>query len=705
RYRADGVIEYAGRMDHQVKIRGLRIELGEIEARLAEHDDVRETVVIAQDGSLLVAYVVPDDEALLSADEATRSAKNLELKAHLGQSLPEFMVPQHWVWLEKMPVSPNGKLERKALPKFDASTLQNTFVAPQTELQKHVAVIWQDVLKLERVGLTDNFFELGGHSLLVTQVISRIRRTLDIQVPLRTLFEHSSLEAFVRVLDADQQTTQTPIPQVSREQPLALSYAQERQWFLWQMDPQSAAYNIPTALRLCGELDRAALEQSFQALIQRHESLRTAFVDTDGRVQQVIRPSGQVALHEQTLANATDEQIQAFVEQQTQQAFDLLAGELLRVALLRISDTDHVLVLTLHHIVSDGWSMQVMIEDLIACYAALSQGRAAELPALAVQYADYAVWQREWMDNGERERQLTYWKTQLGSEQPLLEMPADHPRPAVQSFRGARLNVTIEPALSDALKALARREGVTVFMLLLASFQALLHRYSGQSDIRVGVPIANRNRLEIERLIGFFVNTQVLRAEFDPALDFARLLQQVKHTAIAAQMHQDLPFEQLVDALQPERNLSHSPLFQAMFNHRTEAESDLVAQLPGLNLQSLSWEHRTAQFDLALDTGDSPEGLDASFTYATDLFEASSIQRLAGHWLNLLKAVVADAKRPLAELVLLDAAERELIVEGWNATATEYPLSRSVHSLIEDQVRATPDALALVFGEQRLTYA
>ncbi|WP_207268040.1 MULTISPECIES: non-ribosomal peptide synthetase, partial [unclassified Pseudomonas] len=705
RYRADGVIEYAGRMDHQVKIRGLRIELGEIEARLAEHDDVRETVVIAQDGSLLVAYVVPDDEALLNADDATRSAKNLELKAHLGQSLPEFMVPQHWVWLEKMPVSPNGKLERKALPKFDASTLQNTFVAPQSELQKHVAAIWQDVLKLERVGLTDNFFELGGHSLLVTQVVSRIRRTLDIQVPLRTLFEHSSLEAFVRVLDADQQTTQTPIPQVGREQPLALSYAQERQWFLWQMDPQSAAYNIPTALRLRGELDRAALEQSFQALIQRHESLRTAFVDTDGRVQQVIRPSGQVALHEQTLANATEEQIKTFVEQQTQQAFDLLAGELLRVTLLRISDTDHVLVLTLHHIVSDGWSMQVMIEDLIACYAAFSQGRAAELPALAVQYADYAVWQREWMDNGERERQLTYWKTQLGSEQPLLEMPADHPRPAVQSFRGARLNVTLEPALGDALKALARREGVTVFMLLLASFQTLLHRYSGQSDIRVGVPIANRNRLEIERLIGFFVNTQVLRAEFDPALDFARLLQQVKHTAIAAQMHQDLPFEQLVDALQPERNLSHSPLFQAMFNHRTEAESDLVAQLPGLNLQSLSWEHRTAQFDLALDTGDSPEGLDASFTYATDLFEASSIQRLAGHWLNLLKAVVADPARPLAELVLLDGAERELIVEGWNATATEYPLSRSVHSLIEEQVRATPDALALVFGEQRLTYA
>ncbi|MBY9025040.1 non-ribosomal peptide synthetase [Pseudomonas fluorescens] len=705
RYRADGVIEYAGRMDHQVKIRGLRIELGEIEARLAEHDDVRETVVIAQDGSLLVAYVVPDDEALLSADDATHSAKNLELKAHLGQSLPEFMVPQHWVWLEKMPVSPNGKLERKALPKFDASTLQNTFVAPQTDLQKHVATIWQDVLKLERVGLTDNFFELGGHSLLVTQVVSRIRRTLDIQVPLRTLFEHSSLEAFVRVLDADQQTTQTPIPQVSREQPLALSYAQERQWFLWQMDPQSAAYNIPTALRLHGELDRAALEQSFQALIQRHESLRTAFVDTDGRVQQVIRPSGQVAFYEQTLANATDEQIKVFVEQQTRQAFDLLAGELLRVALLRISDTDHVLVLTLHHIVSDGWSMQVMIEDLIACYAAFSQGRTAELPALAVQYADYAVWQREWMDNGERERQLTYWKTQLGSQQPLLEMPADHPRPAVQSFRGARLNVTIEPALGDALKALARREGVTVFMLLLASFQTLLHRYSGQSDIRVGVPIANRNRLEIERLIGFFVNTQVLRAEFDPALDFARLLQQVKHTAIAAQMHQDLPFEQLVDALQPERNLSHSPLFQAMFNHRTEAESDLVAQLPGLNLQSLSWEHRTAQFDLALDTGDSPEGLDASFTYATDLFEASSIQRLAGHWLNLLNAVVIDATRPLAELVLLDGAERELIVEGWNATATEYPLSRSVHALIEDQVRATPNALALVFGEQRLTYA
>ncbi|EJN16363.1 condensation domain-containing protein, partial [Pseudomonas sp. GM80] len=674
-------------------------------ARLAEHDAVLETVVIAQDGSLLVAYVVPTDEALLNADEATRTAANLQLKAHLGQSLPEFMVPQHWVWLAKMPVSPNGKLERKALPKFDASALQQTFVAPQSERQQHVAAIWQDVLKLERVGLTDNFFELGGHSLLVTQVVSRIRRTLDIQVPLRTLFEHSSLEAFVHALDADQHTPQMSIPQVGREQPLALSYAQERQWFLWQMDPDSAAYNIPTALRLRGALDRTALQQSFQALIQRHESLRTAFVDHDGRVQQIIQPTAQVALQEQALANASDEQIQAFVEQQTSQPFDLLSGALLRVALLRISDDDHVLVLTLHHIVSDGWSMQVMIEDLIAFYAAFSQGTTAPLSALPVQYADYAVWQREWMDSGERERQLSYWKTRLGSEQPLLEMPTDHPRPALQSFRGARLNVSIEPALGEALKTLARREGVTVFMLLLASFQALLNRYSGQADIRVGVPIANRNRLEIERLIGFFVNTQVLRAEFDPAMGFAQLLQQVKQTAIAAQMHQDLPFEQLVDALQPERNLSHSPLFQAMFNHRSEAESDLVAQLPGLQLQSLSWEHRTAQFDLALDTGDSPEGLEASFTYATDLFEASSIERLAGHWLNLLKAVVADAARPLAELVLLDADEREVIVSQWNATATEYPLERSVHALIEDQVSATPDSCALVFGEQRLSYA
>ncbi|MBB2885147.1 MULTISPECIES: non-ribosomal peptide synthase/polyketide synthase [Pseudomonas] len=706
RHRHDGVLEYMGRIDHQVKIRGFRIELGEIEARLLEQPAVREVAVLAQEAlgsQQLVAYVVASHLDLDAADEQLRLRD--ELKARLKECLPEFMVPAHLLFLASLPLTPNGKLNRKALPAVDASQLQARYVAPQSERQQQVATIWQDVLKLDRVGLTDNFFELGGHSLLVTQVVSRVRRVLGIQVPLRSLFEHSTLEDFVQALGAEPGEQSPPMTRVDRDQPLALSFAQERQWFLWKMDPDSAAYNIPTALRMRGALDKNALQCSFQALVERHESLRTAFVEEDGRTWQVIRPQGRVSFVEQRLAACDEASIKAFVEQETQRPFDVLDGSLVRFVLLQVGEQDHVLILTLHHIVSDAWSLQVMIDDLMALYAAISQGRPAELPPLPVQYADYAVWQRQWMAAGERDRQLAYWCEKLGSEQPLLELPLDHPRPAQQSFRGARLPIALDESLSNALKALARRENVTLFMLLLGSFQTLLHRYSGQADIRVGVPIANRNRLETERLIGFFVNTQVLRAEFDGQLTGAQLLQQVKQTAMAAQMHQDLPFEQLVDALQSQRNLSHSPLFQAMFNHRSESASTLAESLPGIELAHLSWEHRTAQFDLTLDTSDNPQGLHASLTYATDLFEPSTIERMGRHWLNLLQGLVEDIHRPVGQLALLDDRERQLTVVDWNATAVDYPLHRSVQALIEEQVGKTPQACALVFAEQRLSYA
>ncbi|MCG6573325.1 amino acid adenylation domain-containing protein [Pseudomonas sp. AF32] len=705
RYRAEGVVEYLGRLDHQVKIRGLRIELGEIEAALLAQDSVRETVVIAHEGptgAQLVGYVVPavnpgpnpEDEA------AARTA----LKAALKAQLPEYMVPAHLLFLAQLPLTPNGKIDRKALPAPDARDVQRAYVAPRSPREQEVAAIWQEVLKLERVGLEDNFFDLGGHSLLVTQVVSRVRRALGIEVPLRSLFEHSTLQDFVGALDVDRGEHAPAMVPVPRDKPLPLSFAQERQWFLWKMDPDSAAYNIPTALRLRGALDKLALRRSFEALVERHESLRTAFIEDDGRTCQVIRPQGQVSFVEQRLDEQDEAAIQAFLEHQTQGPFDLLNDALLRVALLALDDREYILVLTVHHIVADAWSLQVMIDDLMSLYSAFVQARPAQLPALAVQYADYAVWQRQWMDAGERDRQLAYWTGQLGGEQPLLELPTDHPRPAQQSQRGARLPIVIDPSLSDALKALARRENVTLFVLLLGSFQALLHRYSGQSDIRVGVPIANRQRLETERLIGFFVNTQVLRGQFHGDLTGADLLQQLKQTAMAAQVHQDLPFEQLVDALQPQRNLSHSPLFQAMFNHRAENVAAFCEALPGLTVEPLGWAQRTAQFDLSLDTVDSPQGLHAALTYATDLFEPATIERMGQHWLNLLQSLVQDLHRPVAQWTMLEAGERRRMLVDWNATTVRYPLERTVQGLIEEQVRSNPDAPALVFGEQRLSY-
>ncbi|HGK5040522.1 TPA: condensation domain-containing protein, partial [Pseudomonas aeruginosa] len=445
-----------------------------------------------------------------------------------------------------------------------------------------------------------------------------------------------------------------PIPEVaSAFERIPLSYAQERQWFLWQMDPQSAAYNIPSALRLRGELDVEALSASLGAIVERHQSLRTVFVEDeqlDGFRQQVLA-SVDVPVPV-TLAGDDDAQaqIRAFVESETQQPFDLRNGPLLRARLLRLAADDHVLTLTIHHVAADGWSMRVLVEELIALYGARRQGVEATLPDLPIQYADYAIWQRHWLEAGERERQLEYWMARLGGGQSVLELPTDRQRPALPSYRGARHELQLPQALGRQLQALAQREGTTLFMLLLASFQALLHRYSGQDEIRVGVPVANRNRVETERLIGFFVNTQVLRADLDAQMPFLDLLQQTRVAALGAQSHQDLPFEQLVEALQPERSLSHSPLFQAMYNHQnlgSAGRQSLAAQLPGLSVEDLSWGAHSAQFDLTLDTYESEQGVHAEFTYATDLFEAATVERLARHWRNLLEAVVAEPRRRL----------------------------------------------------------
>ncbi|PTC36731.1 Pyoverdine sidechain non-ribosomal peptide synthetase [Pseudomonas paraeruginosa] len=503
-----------------------------------------------------------------------------------------------------------------------------------------------------------------------------------------------------------------PIPEVaSAFERIPLSYAQERQWFLWQMDPQSAAYNIPSALRLRGELDVEALAASLGAIVERHQSLRTVFVEDeqlDGFRQQVL---ASVDLPVPvTLASGDDAQaqIRAFVESETQQPFDLRNGPLLRARLLRLAADDHVLTLTIHHAAADGWSMRVLVEELIALYGARRQGIEATLPDLPIQYADYAIWQRHWLEAGERERQLEYWMARLGGGQTVLELPTDRQRPALPSYRGARHELRLPQALGRQLQALAQREGATLFMLLLASFQALLHRYSGQDDIRVGVPVANRNRVETERLIGFFVNTQVLRADLDAQMPFLDLLQQTRVAALGAQAHQDLPFEQLVEALQPERSLSHSPLFQAMYNHQnlgSAGRQSLAAQLPGLNVEDLSWGAHSAQFDLTLDTYESEQGVHAEFTYATDLFEATTVERLARHWRNLLEAIVAEPRRRLGDLPLFDAEERAALLQRSRLPASEYPAGQGVHRLFEAQAGLTPDAPALLFGEERLSYA
>ncbi|ALZ04446.1 non-ribosomal peptide synthase/polyketide synthase [Pseudomonas aeruginosa] len=502
-----------------------------------------------------------------------------------------------------------------------------------------------------------------------------------------------------------------PIPAgVSSAERDRLSYAQQRMWFLWHLEPQSGAYNLPSAVRLNGPLDRQALERAFASLVQRHETLRTVFPRgaDDSLAQAPLQRPLEVAFEDCSgLPEAEQEaRLREEAQRESLQPFDLCEGPLLRVRLIRLGEERHVLLLTLHHIVSDGWSMNVLIEEFSRFYSAYATGAEPGLPALPIQYADYALWQRSWLEAGEQERQLEYWRGKLGERHPVLELPTDHPRPAVPSYRGSRYEFSIEPALAEALRGTARRQGLTLFMLLLGGFNILLQRYSGQTDLRVGVPIANRNRAEVEGLIGLFVNTQVLRSVFDGRTSVATLLAGLKDTVLGAQAHQDLPFERLVEAFKVERSLSHSPLFQVMYNHQPlVADIEALDSVAGLSFGQLDWKSRTTQFDLSLDTYEKGGRLYAALTYATDLFEARTVERMARHWQNLLRGMLENPQASVDSLPMLDAEERYQLLEGWNATAAQYPLQRGVHRLFEEQVERTPTAPALAFGEERLDYA
>ncbi|QXH44121.1 non-ribosomal peptide synthase/polyketide synthase [Pseudomonas xanthosomatis] len=505
--------------------------------------------------------------------------------------------------------------------------------------------------------------------------------------------------------------SQFPIPEgVVVDDRDALSYAQQRMWVLWQLDPQGGAYNLPGAVRLRGALNLQALEQAFATLLARHQALSTVFERrADDQLRQRYRPGAPAIAHTDLAGLPGAEQEQQVQEQvlaESLRPFDLEHGPLLRIRLLRLGEQEHVLLLTLHHIVSDGWSMNVLIDEFSRCYDSFAAGQAPNLPSLPIQYADYALWQRRWLEAGELERQLGYWQAQLGEEQPVLELPLDHPRPATPSLAGSRLELAVEAGLAEQLRGFARQHNLTLFMVLLGAFGLLLQRHTGQHDLRIGSPVANRNRAEVEGLIGLFVNTQVLRLQPDDQLDVSSYLQAVRQTVLGAQAHQDLPFERLVDALKVERSLSHAPLFQVMYNHQPQvADLGAVTLASGLELQPLQWRSRTTQFDLSLDTFEQGGTLRAAFTFATDLFEPATIERMAGHWLTLLRGLVEEPGRALWQLPMLDAASRRQVLQEWNATDTPYPLEQPVHQLFEAQMRQNPDAPALVFEDTTLSYA
>jgi amino acid adenylation domain-containing protein/non-ribosomal peptide synthase protein (TIGR01720 family) len=709
RYLPDGNIQFLGRADDQVKIRGFRIEPGEVEAALKRIPSVREAVVEvrpdARGAACLAAYVVP---------RTGRSALPGDLRRAVAETLPGYMIPSAFVLLDELPLTPNGKVDRRVLPAPDWSAIEpdESYVAPRTPAEATLADIWCDVLGLQQIGARDDFFERGGHSLLATQLVSRIRDAFKVDLPLRNIFEFPTIAELATQIDrAATAFDEPPITPVSRDGELPLSYAQQRLWFLDQLEPESAAYNIPEAFRITGELDVAVLDRCLNEVVRRHESLRTTFPATtlgDGKARQVIAPEltlrFEVTNREGLDPAQRDAEAVRLASEEAQTVFDLERGPLVRARLVRFAAEDHVMLLTMHHIISDDWSSKVLFGEFAALYDAFSMGRPSPLPELPIQYADFAHWQRRWLQGEVLQRQLDFWKRELGNSPDALNLPTDLPRPSVQTFRGATESFELPDELSRALRRLGQQEGATPFMTLIAAFQTLLYRYSGMEQINVGTPIANRNRSQVEGLVGFFINTLVMRGEFKGAPSFRELLGRVRESALGAYAHQDLPFEMLVDALQPNRDLSHSPLFQVMFVLLNTP--DRTRQLPatGLQLAPVEAHSGAAKFDLTLFMAEDGDRMGGTLEFNTDLFTPETARRMLAHFRQLLEGIVAGPDRSVATLPMLTAAEQQQLLVEWNRTEADYPADRCVHQLFEAQAAATPDNIAVEWDGNRLSY-
>jgi amino acid adenylation domain-containing protein len=699
-----GELVFLGRSDDQVKVRGYRIEPGEIEAALGGHPVVRGAAVVAQTergATRLCAYVACADPG----------ASVAELTAHLRARLPEYMVPAVIAVVRELPLSPNGKLDRKALPAPEL--VRAAYVAPRTAMEQRVAAVWEAVLGVERPGATESFFAIGGHSLLATQVVSRLRAALGVELAVRTLFEAPTIAELAGRLDAAIAAiaalpatagSAAALPALAIDGagdagPAPLSFAQQRLWFLEQLEPGGFTYHVPVFLRLRGALDVAALAAGLAHVIGRHAILRTRFVEIDGEPRQLA--AGGAAALDVEPAPVAERDLAERARQEARRPFDLGTGSLIRARLLRIGDDDHALLLVLHHLVCDGWSMAILVRELGAAYRSIAAGEPPDAAQPGVQYAEFARWQRAWLTGARLDDQLAYWTRQLAGAPPVLELPADRPRPAVRSVRGAQVARTLGGAVMSAVRAVSQRAGATEFMTLLAAFDVLLARSTGQRDIVVGSPIAGRNRPELEPLIGLFVNTLVLRVQVDDAISFRELIGRVREVCLDAYAHQDLPFEQLVDALKPDRELGRTPVFQVMFalHHAPAVELDA-----GLVASPIDVDPGMAKFDLTLFVTPGPAGLATLWEYNTDLFDRDTVERMAARYAALVEALVANPDQRPSAVPLVSGAERDqLLAHG--AVHAAYPEHASLHAQFDAQVARAPDAPAVVFGDARLSYA
>ncbi len=733
RWLPDGGIEFLGRVDYQVKLRGFRIEVEEIEAALRNSPGIQEAVVILRQDqpgdSRLVAYF---ETNIMSSDSAAISQT---LRIRLAEKLPDYMLPSAFVLMDELPRLPNGKVNRRVLAALPAPEAEyqeaheGEVVLPRNAEEEIISGLWYEVLGVEASSVNLNFFDLGGHSLKATQLLSRLRQTFKVELPLRSIFEAptiAGMAAVVRNATGQEARKEERIEILPRDPetglpvtPPPLSFSQQRLWFLDQLDPGNTSYNIPAAVHIRGYLDVAALENAISAIIQRHEALRTSFSSQAGVPVQIISAQGEtrlplvdVQMGSSDLIPEQSPEVMELIRQEVQKPFNLATGPVARALLLRLNyeagRVEYVLVFTLHHIVADGWSLGILVREVGATYSAFRSGADIVLPPLTIQYADFAAWQRNWLSGAELDRQLSYWKAQLTGSPPLLDLPTDRPRPALKTSRGASISFQFPEKLSQEILELSRKEGVTTYMLLLAIFQTLLYRYSGQDDICVGSAIANRTRPEIEDLIGFFVNTLVLRADLSDEPNFRELLQRVRETALGAFAHQDLPFEMLVEALQPERNLSYTPLFQVGFDWQ---EVPLKSQaLPDLELRPLDAHGGSAAYDLLMSINQSDTGIGGSLEYNIDLYDEQTIQRLLGHFEQLLIHAIAEPDKPVSRLPMLSETERQILFVEWNQTEAPYSENQVIHKLFEAHADAAPDVLALVYrglttqDVQRMSY-
>ena len=705
-YLPDGSIQFLGRIDHQVKVRGVRIELGEIEAVLRQHPALQDALVMLRkdlpSDNSLVAYVV---------QRPTEEITSISLRTWLSERLPTTMLPAGYVVLNQWPLLPSGKIDQQALLTmvYEQADPSAAWVAPRSPMEEIISDIWCEVLAKNRVGVFDNFFELGGHSLLAMQVLARIHREIAVDLPFRTLFE---LPTIARLAERLEHTHHAPVlpPLVAQgrvpTEQIVLSYAQKRLWVLYQMEPESPFYNVPLVLQLHGFLNLKVLEQALAEIVQRHEILRTSFVVEGGEPLQRILDTQALSITSADLRSIEplkrDKQIRQQIQGEVLRPFQLEQGPLLRSHIVQVSEMEHTLIFTFHHSIFDGWSSDLFLRELSTLYTAFSQQQPSPLPALPVQYRDYALWQQQWLQGETRDELLAFWHKQLAEAPRILHLPTDYPRPAMQTFHGDVLAFQLSPALSQHIRDISHREGVTVFMTLLTAFGILLARHSQQQDILIGSPIARRPLLELENLIGVFMNTLTLRIDLKDNPTVRTMLKRVRAMVLDAYTYQDLPFEMLVDTLHIKRDMSYSPLFQVMFT--LENSSRTVYKLADIPVQLRDVEGAIAKFDLTLSMTDTGRELTGNWEYNTDLFMPETIQRWNEHFQVLLSALVSDTEQVLERLPLLTAQERVLLIEQWNTTESIGEVELCVHTLFEEQVTRTPHTLAVVSANRRLSY-